>query len=205
MPGRTRSDVDRAKPARRPRFPVSAPTEACVPVSIDPVCESYRPTTRCRQVCTQMGKFSTLSHAPRRAIRSLATTSTSTRRTPRRSPTSAADPKGDRLGQSGFRDQRFKPHVAASDIGYGNAVSQQTDGRHLVIDTSRHGGVAATRQCQPRGRKDRFRSDVRHGQHRSRRRLRASHQWFALRTSDSAYDGHHVPAGGSPARQEPSD
>jgi len=40
----------------------------------------------------------------------------------------------------------------ATDIAYGDAISQQTGGRHFVIDTSRAGGsVAAGQWCNPAG------------------------------------------------------
>jgi endoglucanase len=42
----------------------------------------------------------------------------------------------------------------ATGIAYGNAISQQTGGRHFVIDTSRAGGsVAAGQWCNPAGAK----------------------------------------------------
>jgi endoglucanase len=42
----------------------------------------------------------------------------------------------------------------ATGIAYGNAISQQTGGRHYVIDTSRAGGsVAAGQWCNPAGAK----------------------------------------------------
>jgi endoglucanase len=42
----------------------------------------------------------------------------------------------------------------ATDVAYGDAISQQTGGRHFVIDTSRAGGtVAAGQWCNPAGAK----------------------------------------------------
>ena len=42
----------------------------------------------------------------------------------------------------------------ATDIAYGDAISQQTGGRHYVIDTSRAGGTVAGGQwCNPAGAK----------------------------------------------------